>query len=72
MANNILPHPDKQPAFSSAPHTRKAILVLLSLALVAAIVYGVVITKEKYTLTAELTSAKSALALTQTQLNSTK
>jgi len=51
---------------------RKALIAIPVLALVAAIVYGIVITGEIDTLKAELESVQSVLASTQSELSSTK
>ncbi len=63
---------DKHPAIPSGPRMRKAPFVFLSLALVAAIVYGFVITGNRNALNIELQSVKSELASTQAELRSTK
>ena len=62
----------KQLAIPSTPRICKASLVLLSLALVAAIVYSVIITKDRDALNTELKSVQSVLASTQVELDSTK
>ena len=63
---------DKRPAISSSPPLRKAPLIFLSLALVAAIVYSVVITGDRNALNTELESVQSDLTSTQAELSSTK
>lgn len=62
----------KQLAISSAPQMRKAPLILLSLALVAAIIYSVVITGDRNALYTELESVESILVSTQAELVSTE
>jgi len=51
---------------------RKALIVIPILALIAAIVYSVIITGEKDTLEAELESVQSSLASTEAELTSTE
>ena len=63
---------DKSPGHSFWAKTRKAPFVILGLALVAAIVYCVVITGDRNALNTELESVKGDLASTQSELNSTK
>ena len=63
---------DKRPAISSSPRMRKAPLVFLGLALVAAIVYSVVITGDRNALNTELESVQSVLASTQAELSATR
>ncbi len=63
---------DKHPAIPSAPRMRKAPLIFLSLALVAAIIYCIVITGDRDALNTELQSVQSVLASTQTELSSTR
>jgi len=62
----------KRPAIPSAFWMRKAPLVFLGLALVAAIVYCVVITGDRNALNTELKSVQSTLTSTQAQLSSTQ
>ena len=62
----------KQLAITSPPRMRKAPFIILALALAAAIVYSVVITREKGALNAELESVQSTLASTQSDLTTTK
>ncbi len=62
----------KRPAIPSAPRMRKAPLVFLGLALVAAIVYSVVVTGDRNALNTELESVQSVLASTQQSLALTK
>lgn len=62
----------KQVAIPPASRLRKAPLIFLSLALVASIVYCIVITTEKDALNTELESVKSVLASTQSDLTSTQ
>jgi len=62
----------KQVAIPSAPHLRKAPVIFLSLALVAAIVYSIVTTMDRNTLNTELESVQIVLASTQSELGSTK
>jgi len=62
----------KQLAIPSAPRLRKAPFVILGLALVAAIVYSVIITGDRDALNTKLTSVQSALASTQSELGSTQ
>ncbi len=63
---------DKSLAVPSAPRMRKAPLVFLSLALVVAIVYGIVITQQKNALNTELKTVQSVLVSTQAELSSTR
>ena len=63
---------DKSPGHSFWAKTRKAPFVILGLALVAAIVYSVVITGDRNALNTELESVQSVLASTQSELSSTK
>ena len=63
---------DKSPGHSFWAKTRKAPFVILGLALVAAIVYCVVITGDRNALNTELESVQSVLASTQSELSSTK
>lgn len=62
---------DKRPDIPSRSPMRKAPLIVLSVALTAALVYGVIITGERDALNTELTSVQSALASTQGDLSST-
>ena len=63
---------DKQLAIPSPPRMRKAPLIFLSLALVAAIVYCIVITGDRNALDAELESVQGVLASTRAEVSSTK
>ncbi|MFC1983492.1 hypothetical protein ACFLVO_00520 [Chloroflexota bacterium] len=60
------------PSHSLWPRMRKALVVIPVLALVAAIVYGVGITREIDNLKTELESVQGVLASTQTQLSTTE
>jgi len=62
----------KQLATPSAPRLLKAPLIFLVIALVAAIVYSIVITGDKNTLNTELESVQRTLASTQAELISTR
>jgi len=62
----------KQLAIPSASRLRKAPLIFLSLALVASIVYCIVITGDRNALNTELESVQSVLASTQSELSSMK
>ncbi|MFC1933643.1 hypothetical protein ACFLXX_00635 [Chloroflexota bacterium] len=69
----VVKHPsDKRPAIPSAPRTLKATLVFVGLALVAAIIYGFVITGDRNALNTELESVQSILITTQAQLSNTQ
>jgi len=63
---------DKAPSYSFWSWKRKAPFIILGLALVAAIAYCVVITKDRDALNTELESVQSTLASTQAELSSTK
>jgi len=62
----------KQLAIPSPPRMRKAPLIFLSLALVAAIVYCIDITGDRNALNTELESVQSTLVSTQAELASTQ
>ncbi len=62
----------KAPSYSFWAKMRKAPLIILGLALVAAIVYCVVITVDRNALNAELESVQSRLTSTKTELASTQ
>ena len=62
---------DKPPRYSLWSWMRKVPSVVLILALVASIVYGFVITRDRDTLNTELERVQSALVTTQSELSST-
>lgn len=62
----------EQLAISSSSGIRKSHLIILGIALVAAIVYGVFITVDRNALETELESVQSTLASTQAELNTTR
>ena len=64
--------PDKPPRYPLWSWMRKAPFIIMGLALVAAIVYSVVITRDRNTLNTELESVQSVLASTQSELSSMK
>ncbi|MFC2017033.1 coiled-coil domain-containing protein [Chloroflexota bacterium] len=62
----------KSPSYSSRPWRRQAPFVVLAIALVVAIVYCVVITRDRDALNTELESVQSVLTPIQADLSSTK
>jgi len=62
----------KSPSYSFRSWKNKAASIILGLALLAAIVYCIVITGDRNALNTELESVQSVLTLTQTELGSTK